>query len=74
MERKKESKQDKVLRYLQTHKQGLTQRDAIEKFQAYRLSGIVFRLKRQGYNIITNMEYTENENGYMSGYARYVIV
>lgn len=75
MERKKKkSKQDKVLNYLKNHKKGLTQAMAIDKFQAYRLSSIVYRLKQQGYNIITNMEYHENKEGYVCGYARYFLV
>lgn len=72
--KKRKSKQDKVLDYLKTHKRGITQATAIDRFQAYRLSSIIFRLKQQGYNIITNMEYHENKDGYMSGYARYVLV
>lgn len=72
--KKKRSKQDKVLDYLKTHKRGLTQAMAIDKFQAYRLSSIVYRLKHQGYNVITNMEYSENKDGYISGYARYFLV
>jgi len=68
------SKQDRVLKYLQTHKRGITQRVAIDKFQAYRLSGIIFRLKGRGYHIITNMEVSKNQDGTTSNYARYVLI
>lgn len=66
------NKQEKVLEYLKSHKKGLSQRDAIEKFQAYRLSSIIFRLKKRGYNIITQMEVSKNEDGSHSNYARYI--
>lgn len=68
------SKQEKVLKYLKTHKRGLSQREAIEKYQAYRLSGIIFRLKRKGYNIITQMEVSKGEDGSTSNYARYILI
>ena len=71
---KKRSKQDMVLDYLKSNKRGISQREAIEKYQAYRLSGIVFRLKKRGYNIITNMEVSKNLDGSTSNYARYFLV
>lgn len=71
---KKRSKQDMVLDYLKSNKRGISQREAIEKYQAYRLSGIVFRLKKRGYNIITNMEVSKNLDGTTSNYARYVLI
>lgn len=71
---KKRSKQDMVLDYLKSNKRGISQREAIEKYQAYRLSGIVFRLKKRGYNIITNMEVSKNLDGTTSNYARYILV
>ena len=71
---KKRSKQDMVLDYLKSNKRGLSQREAIERYQAYRLSGIVFRLKKRGYNIITNMEVSKNQDGTTSNYARYVLI
>lgn len=70
---KKKSKQDKVLQYLKTHKGGITQAMAIDKYRAYRLSGIIFRLKKQGYNIITVMETSKDKDGFTSNYARYVL-
>lgn len=71
---KKRSKQDMVLDYLKSNKRGISQREAIEKYQAYRLSGIVFRLKKRGYNIITNMEVSKNLDGTTSNYARYILI
>lgn len=71
---KKRSKQDMVLDYLKSNKRGISQREAIEKYQAYRLSGIVFRLKKRGYNIVTNMEVSKNLDGSTSNYARYVLI
>lgn len=40
-----------VLNYLQSNKKGLTQKEAIEKFGAYRLSGIIFSLRKRGFMI-----------------------
>ena len=71
---KKRSKQDMVLDYLKSNKRGISQREAIEKYQAYRLSGIVFCLKKRGYNIVTNMEVSKNLDGSTSNYARYILV
>lgn len=54
METKKRriTKQDRVLEYLQTHV-GITSLEAINMFGATRLSAIIFNLKKKGYNIIT---------------------
>lgn len=72
--KKRVSKKDKILKYLQTHKRGLTQAQAIDKFRAYRLADTVFQLKKKGYNIITIIETNENQDGTRTRYGRYVMV
>ena len=59
----KRSKKDKVLSYLKSGR-SITQRDAINLFNAYRLADIVFRLNKEGYNIINTKQ---------SGFAIYKI-
>ena len=72
-EMEKKSKQDRVLKYLKTHKTGITQAQAIDKFKAYRLSSIVFKLRRRGHEIETIHETSKDANGFTSNYARYVL-
>ena len=50
---RKRSKKDRILEYLTCGKT-ITQMQAIKMFNAYRLSDIVFKLKKEGYEI-TNL-------------------
>lgn len=65
------SKKAKVLKYLREHPKGITSMQSYDKFNATRLSAIIFELRKQ-YNIKTIKEtgYTEEGNPYP--YARYV--
>lgn len=63
----------KILHYLETHKRGITNVDAAEKFHCYRLSGRIFDLRQMGYDIETYYEQHENEDGSRSRYARYFL-
>ena len=56
------TKKDAVLKYLQTHKRGLTSLKAIDLFGDTRLSGTIGILRRQGYNIVT--EYSKVKTRY----------
>ena len=47
------SQRKEILKYLQTHKKGITSKEAIEKFGATRLSSQIHALKQQGWNIIS---------------------
>ena len=68
--KKKLSQNDKVLRYMRTHKRGITPRDAINQFECYRLSGRIYDLRRMGYNIVT----LDDPNLTNSGtHARYIL-
>jgi len=68
----KKTKIDEVLHYLKTHKRGITQRQAIEKFDAYRLADIIFKLKKRGHVIDTIKEESVGKYG-KETYARYVL-
>ena len=65
---KKITKKDKLLNYLLTHKRGITGKDALAKIGLYRLSGEIHQLRKQGYNIQTEMMYCNGEE-----FARYFI-
>lgn len=60
-----------ILKYLQTHKRGLTPIDALEKFGCFRLSARIADLKEMGYDIRTDMEDNKNNRG---RHARYFLM
>ena len=64
-------KTKKVLEYLQTNK-SITTMDAFIKFNATRLSSIIFNLRKYGYVIKSINETSCNTNGEISHYVRYV--
>ena len=69
------SKTDMILKYLETHKKGITSLEAIEKFGATRLSAIIFNLKNQrGCNILTDMVSVKDRFGNKCRVARYTLV
>lgn len=45
------TQRDAILKYLQSHKRGLTSKDAIEKFGCTRLSAVVKALEKKGHEI-----------------------
>lgn len=67
------SQKSEVLKYMQTHK-GITSIQAIEKFGATRLSDIIFRLRKEGYEIETESITTKNRYGHVVTYAKYSLV
>lgn len=52
-----------ILKYLQSHKRGITSIEAINRFGATRLSDIIFRLRKKGYNIVTENNLVKNRYG-----------
>ena len=64
------SKKAKVLKYIQTHKKGITSMQAIDMFKATRLSAIIFELRKR-YIITSISEQGVTEEGYPYTYARY---
>lgn len=63
----------KILKYLRTHKRGITTMDAFLKLGISRLSGRVFDLRQSGYDIETYMETGKNRDGVEVRYARYFL-
>lgn len=57
------SQNEMILKYLQTHKRGITPQIAYEKFGCMRLSGRIFDLKEQGKKISTTMIDVPNRFG-----------
>ena len=62
-------KKPKVLEYLKEHG-SITSLQAFQLFNATRLSSIILRLRREGYDITTHMEMTP---GTGVSYAKYVL-
>lgn len=64
------SKTQRILEYLENGKT-ITNADAVDLFKAYRLSGIIYNLKKKGYNISTINEINEETK---TRYARYKLI
>ena len=67
----KKSQTSEVLRYLKTHKRGISSMQAFELFGATRLSAIIFRLRADGHDIGTIPEKTVTRYGTPTSYVRY---
>lgn len=65
------SQNKQILRYLQTHKRGITPIDALQKFGCFRLSARISDLREKGYDIRTDMEDNKNNSG---RHARYFLM
>ena len=73
MPRKKKTKVDDVLRYLQEHEQGITPLVAQKRFHLYRLADAIHKLRKRGYEIETFK--VEGYDAYgKNEYARYVLI
>ena len=72
--KKTKSQKSEILRYLQTHKRGITSLQAIELFGATRLSDIIFRLRKEGWDIETEQLVVRNRYGHVTTVARYKLV
>ena len=54
---------EKVYRYLKTHKRGITPQIAYEKFGIMRLSGRIYDLRKQNIKIVANIIEVKNRYG-----------
>lgn len=70
--KEQKSKTADVLKYLSTHKKGITPDIAKEKFHVGRLASIIYTLKKRGYNIETIKEVGTDAYG-KNEYARYIL-
>jgi hypothetical protein len=61
---------DRVLDHLQRNGK-LSQKQAIRLFGAYRLSDIIYRMRRDGYNISTTFKSGKNRFGDSVSWAEY---
>ena len=68
------SQNEKILRYMKTHKRGITPQVAYEKFSCMRLSGRIYELKEQGYKITTNIIEVNNRFGDICRVAQYRLI
>ena len=68
--RKHYGKTSKVLTHLELNG-SITSMEAFQEYNATRLSGIIYTLRKQGYNIITKETYASNDSGYT--YATYYL-
>lgn len=71
---KEKTQRSEILKYLKTHKRGITSLQAIEMFGATRLSDIIFRLRKDGYEIETESITKKNRYGHAVTFARYTLV
>ena len=65
------TQEKEILRYLQTHKKGLTNKEAFDKFGATRLGGVIYNIKKKGYDIRTINEKVRTRYGTSALVARY---
>ena len=65
------SQNKQILRYLQTHRRGLTPIDALQKFGCNRLAARISDLRELGYDIRTDMENNKTNKG---RHARYFMM
>lgn len=68
---KKRTQLSDVLKYLQTHKRGLTSVQAFNLFGVTRLSDIIFKLRKAGYDIVTEQITKKNQYGNTVTFACY---
>ena len=66
------SKTDQVRFWLED-KGNITSWEAIQHFRATRLSVIIFELRKEGYLIETEMNYSIDENGRKCPYGKYIL-
>lgn len=66
------TKTAQVLEHLKNHGT-ITSWQAIQEYEATRLSAIIFNLRKDGYNIDAKTELTKDRNGNVCQYAKYIL-
>ena len=66
------SQSERLLKYLQTHKRGITTYQAFEVLGIHRISARISDLRERGYQIDTIMHY-ETEDGMPKVWGQYVL-
>ena len=57
------SQEEMVLRYLRTHKEGITSLQALNKFGILQMPKRVFTLRKRGYNVKSTPKVVKNRYG-----------
>lgn len=70
---KNKNQRNKILRYLETHKKGITPVEALNKFGCFRLGARIWELRAMGHNIETEYDCYVNDDGNNVRYGRYVL-
>ena len=73
MEDKKTNKTEEVLKHLKTYG-NITSIEAIENYGCTRLSAVIFKLRKRGYNIITETIPFTDRYGTKSNFGKYILV
>lgn len=73
MKQERLSQNKRVLQYLRTHKRGISDLEAYEKYAIRRLSARIYDLRKMGYEIETIREIKNNRFGVAVTYARYIL-
>lgn len=71
--KKKQSQSSEILKYLKTHKKGISSMQAFELFGATRLSSIIFSLRHRGYDIESVEDTAPTRYGTTTRFVRYVL-
>lgn len=71
---KKITQEDRILKYLKTHKRGITQEQAKNLFGVARLSGRIFDLKEAGHIIDSDRIKVKNRYGEEVYVAQYHLI
>lgn len=56
------TQKENVLQYLKANRTGITPIEALKLFGCFRLSGIIYTLKQQGYNIVAKIATVGNKH------------
>lgn len=59
-----------ILKHMQRGKE-ISPLEALNEYGAFRLGAIIYKLKEEGYNIATRLEYVEKPSGRRGHYAVY---
>lgn len=62
-----------IIAHLRKYK-SITSNEAIKRYGATRLSGIIFILREKGFDIETEMTQSKNRYGHISNYAIYHLI
>ena len=65
---------EKILKYMQTHKKGITPIIAMEKFGCMRLASRIHDLRERGYKIMANTVEVTNRYGEICRVCEYKLV